>query len=304
MSDTGLNIVTGAFGYTGKYIAHRLLTRGIKVRTLTGHPDRANPFGDRVEAIPYNFHQPDKLAESLQGATTLFNTYWVRFPRGNVTYAKAVQNTRVLLTAAKQAGIQRIVHVSITNAAADSPLLYFRGKGQLENDIVESGLSHAIIRPTLIFGAEDILINNIAWLLRRFPAFAVPGRGEYKLQPVFVEDLAELAVNAAQNSENMLVDAVGPETYQFVELINLIKNTIGSKSKIMHLPPRQAYYLSKLIGVAMGDVILTEDEVKGLMDNLLVSQHPPTCETKLSEWLEKNSHSVGASYASELSRHY
>jgi NADH dehydrogenase len=298
------SVVTGAFGYTGKYITRRLLAMGHKVLTITGHPDRPNPFGHRVVAAPFNFNDPDELARTLRGATTVYNTYWVRFNHSGVTYDQAVENTRVLIKAAEAAGVKRFVHISITNASTDSPLPYFKGKGLLERDIRNSSLSYAIIRPTVIFGREDILINNIAWLLRRFPVFAIPGAGDYRLQPVFVEDLAGLAVEAAHQPDNMIIDAAGPEVYRFVELVEMIKDKIQSRAKIVHVRPGLAHLLSRAIGAMVKDVVLTGDEIKGLMANLLVSDHPPTGRTRLSEWIEQNSSTLGVHYASELNRHY
>ena len=111
--------VTGAFGYTGKYIARRLLALGRRVRTLTGNPKRPSPFGDRVEAVPLAFDQPQELTRSLAGAVTLYNTYWVRFPYGEVSFETAVENTGRLVRAAEEAGVRRIVHISITNASAN-----------------------------------------------------------------------------------------------------------------------------------------------------------------------------------------
>jgi NADH dehydrogenase len=299
-----LNVVTGAFSYTGKYITQRLLSMGERVRTLTGHPNRPNPFGEQVSVSPFSFDDPAELTKSLRGATTLYNTYWVRFSHGRVTFDQAVENTKALIKAAEEANVRRIVHLSITNASEDSPLPYFRGKGLLENAIVQSGLSYAIIRPTVIFGAEDILINNIAWLLRRFPVFAVPGSGDYGAQPVFVEDVAEIAVNAAHRDEDVVVDAVGPDTYTFDELVRLIADKIRSKARIVHLSPSLALLLSRMAGYLVKDVMLTRDEVEGLMANLLVSDGPPTGQTRLGDWLDENADSVGARYASELSRHY
>jgi uncharacterized protein YbjT (DUF2867 family) len=231
-----LNIVTGPFGYTGKYIARRLLERGVRVRTLTSHPAHPNPFGATVQAVPFNFERPAALVESLRGATTVFNTYWIRFERGEMTFDRAVRNIQTLIEAARQAGVRRFVQISITNAAASSPLPYFRGKGLIENTLRESGLSHAIVRPTVIFGPEDILINNIAWSLRSFPVFAIPGTGEYLLQPVFVEDLAELAMNAAQKNTNIELDAVGPEVFTFNELVRLLADLLGRTVRIVHAP--------------------------------------------------------------------
>ncbi len=304
METPELNVVTGAFGYTGRYIAQRLLSMGKMVRTLTGHPNRQNPFGDQLSVAPLNFESQSELTGDLQGATTLYNTYWIRFPRGGVTFDSAVENTRTLIRAAEEAGVRRIVHVSITNASAESPLPYFRGKGLLEKAIIHSSLSYAIIRPAVIFGAEDILINNIAWSLRRLPVFAVFGSGEYRLQPVFVEDMAEIAVSAAHQDENLIVDAVGPETYSFDELVRLIAEKIRSRARIIHLRPGLALFLIKLLGYAVNDVVLTRDEVEGLISNLLVSESAPTGQMRLSDWLGRNADSVGTRYASELKQHY
>jgi NADH dehydrogenase len=302
--DTELNAVTGAFGYTGKYITRQLQAQGTQVITLTGRTEQSSEFGGRVKVYPFNFDSPDRLAESLSGVTTLYNTYWVRFDHGQASFDRAVDNTRALILAAKQAGVKRMVHVSITNPSSDSPLPYFRGKAVLEQDIRESGLSYAIVRPTVIFGLEDILINNIAYLLRKFPVFAVPGSGEYRLQPIFVEDMAELCIQAGQARENCTIDAVGPEIFSFNELVGLIGERIGRRRSVWHVPPLLALGLSRLIGFWVQDVVLTRDEVAGLSSNLLVSDQPPTGRTRLGDWLRENAEAVGRRYASELGRHY
>lgn len=304
MESSEINIVTGAFSYTGKYITHKLLGMGKMVRTITGHPDRPNPFGDKVFTAPFNFDRPAELVKSLQGASTLYNTYWVRFPYKHVTYDKAVENTQILINAAKEAGIRKIVHISITHASEESPFPYFRGKGILEKAIINSGLSYAIIRPTVIFGHEDILINNIAWFLRHLPVFAIMGTGDYRLQPVFVEDVAEIAINAAHRKEKVILDAVGPEIYPYKEFIKLIAGKVYSKARIIHLYPRLAFILSKFIDCIVKDIVLTRDEVEGLMQNLLISKDAPTGRMRLSEWLDKNATTLGITYASELGRHY
>ncbi len=299
-----LNVVTGAFGYTGKYIARRLLADGIRVKTLTGHPERPNPFGAQVVAVPFNFDDLPTLIDQLSGASTLYNTYWVRFSRGEVTFDRAVENTRTLIQAAKDAGVGRIVHVSITNPSLNSSLPYFRGKAQVEEAIIDSGISYAIIRPTVIFGIEDILINNIAWMLRRFPLFVVPGGGGYRFQPIFVEDLAGLAVDAGGQEDNLILDAAGPETYTFDEFVRLVGQTMGSRTKIVHLPSALALGISKIVGYFLGDVVLTRDEITGLMSDLLISDAPPAGNTSLKSWLTINVATLGGSYTSELDRHY
>lgn len=299
-----INVVTGAYGYTGRYITRRLLAAGKGVVTLTGHPGRPSAFGDAVRAIPFHFDDPAALADSLRGATTVYNTYWVRFDRGDATHSRSVANTLALIRAAREAGVPRFVHVSITQADASSPLPYFRGKGILEEALIGSGMSYAILRPTVIFGREDILINNIAWLLRRFPLFAIPGDGSYQLQPIFVEDLAALAVSAGARDANETIDAVGPDVFTFDGLVRLIAQTVGSKAWIFHAPPALTLLAGGLIGAALGDVVLTKDEVTGLMASLLVSGRPPTGSTRLADWLAANAATVGSRYANELKRHY
>ena len=304
METPELNVVTGAFSYTGRYITSRLLSMGKRVRTLTGHPDRQNPFGERVSIAPFNFDNLSHLINSLRGATTPYNTYWVRFPSGQVTFDRAIQNTRSLLKAAEEAVVSRAVHISITNASDSSPLAYFRGKGVLEQAIINSNVSYAVIRPTVIFGPEDILINNIAWFLRRFPVFTVFGSGDYQLQPVFVEDVADIAVAAAHSGDDIVIDAVGPEYYTFDELARLIAHKVHSRARIIHMSPGLALFFTRLAGYLVKDVVLTKDEVQGLISNLLVSAAPPTGKTRLSDWLSQNAAIVGTRYASELVRHY
>ena len=304
MQNAELSVVTGAYGYTGRHIARRLLSLGRAVRTLTGHPDRTSPFGGQVEAFPFNFDRPDDLARSLEGATTLYNTYWVRFPRGRVTYDSAVAHTETLIRAAEAAGVRRIVHISITNASEHSSLPYFRGKGLLERAIARSKLSYAILRPTVIFGDEDVLINNIAWFLRRFPLFPVGGSGACRIQPVHVEDVAEMAVRAAGESTNVVLDAAGPETYTYIDMVQLIARAVLSRAKVVHVPAGLNLLLARLAGYLVRDVVLTRDESEGLMAGLLVADGAPTGHTLLSKWLEAHSESVGARYASELKRHY
>jgi uncharacterized protein YbjT (DUF2867 family) len=298
------SVVTGAFGYTGKYIAGKLLSLGRRVKTLTAHPERPNPFGDRIEVAPLNFDDPAGLEASIRGAEVLYNTYWVRFDHGRMTFDRAVANTKILIEAARQAGVRRIVHISITSSAEDDVLPYFRGKAELERAIRGSGISYAILRPTLIFGREDILLNNIAWLLRRFPAFAIPGRGDYKLQPVCVEDVAEIAARYGSESGNLILDAVGPETFTFDEMVRLIAANLGNRARIVHVRPSLALTMARLVSVMTKDSVLTRQELDGLMTNKLVSVGAPTARTLFSRWVKENAGSLGVRYSSELARHY
>ena len=237
MDKNEIHAVSGAFGYSGRYIVTRLLEQGRTVVTLTNSANRANPFGGRVRAVPFSFGEPDKLAAGLSGVDVLYNTYWVRFNHRMFTHGEAVENTLVLFEAARRAGVRRVVHVSITNPTEDSPLEYFAGKARLERALRESGLSYAILRPTVLFGREDILINNMAWALRQFPFFAVFGDGSYRLQPIHVDDLAELAVAEGMGLENVIVNAIGPETFTYRELVKAVGDAIGRSRPLVNVPP-------------------------------------------------------------------
>lgn len=302
MSNRSIHAVTGAFGYSGRYLAARLLDAGCQVTTLTNSLSRENPFGDRVRAFPLSFAEPEKLAQSLAGVDVLYNTYWVRFNHRTFTHEQAVRNTLTLFAAAKRAGVRRIVHVSITNPSADSPLEYFAGKARLERALCESGLEYAILRPTVLFGREDILINNIAWALRRFPVFAVFGDGSYRLQPIYVEDLAGLAVEAGRDCQNKIINAIGPETFTYRELVEAVGEAIGKKRRIISVPPGLGYAASRVIGACVRDTFVTREEITGLMNNLLFVNSPPAGNTRLTEWMRANAGRLGQKYASELGR--
>lgn len=297
-----LHAVTGAFGYSGKYIAKHLLDRGYEVITLTNSPNRENPFAGRVKPFPFNFDNPEELTKSLRGVSVLYNTYWVRFNHKLFKHTDAVRNTERLFEAAKEANVERIVHISITNPSGDSPLEYFSGKARLERALADSGISHAILRPTVLFGKEDILINNIAWVLRHLPVFGVFGNGEYHLQPIYVNDIAALAVEMGAKRDNVTIDAIGPETFTYRELVKVIGETIGIKRPLISVPPAVGYFTSWILGKFIGDVIITQEEIKGLMADLLHVDSPPVGTTRLTDWMREHADSLGRRYTSELAR--
>lgn len=300
-------VITGAFGYSGRHIAQMLLDQGSSsIKTITGHPERAahHPLGKTIAAAPFNFHDPQLLTQTLRGTSVLYNTYWVRFDYGSTTHQRAVENTKILIDCAAEAGVERFVHVSITNPSLDSPLPYFSGKAELERHLRRSGLSHAILRPTVLFGGRDVLINNIAWILRRAPLFGVPGAGRYGVQPIHVDDLARLAVDLGHDRENVTVDAVGPETFSYIDLVRRIAAAIDRRALVLPMPKWMILAAAKVLGAALHDVVLTPEEIDGLSANLLVSDEPPTGTTSFSQWLEDNAATLGRRYANELSRHF
>ncbi len=298
-----VHAVTGAFGYSGMHIARLLVARGERVRNLTGHPDRADPFAGAVEVTRFRLEDPAAMRAALRDVGVLYNTYWVRFDRGATTHARAVASSRALFRAAADAGVERVVHVSITNPSPDSPLPYFRGKAEVEAALRETGLSHAILRPAVFFGGRDVLVNNIAWLLRRLPLFGI-ARGRYGMQPVHVDDLARLAVEQGASRTDVVLDAVGPEALEFREIVRLVARAVGSRASIVPIPRSLLLASARVVGSVVRDVVLTADEIAGLTANLLVSNGPPTASTRFSEWLAGNADQLGVVWASELRRHY
>jgi uncharacterized protein YbjT (DUF2867 family) len=295
--------VTGAFGFSGKYIAQRLLALGHEVITLTNSPQRANPFDGSIKAFPYNFSKPHELEKSLRGIDALINTYWVRFDNPpHFTFVQALANSKVLFDTAKRAGVGRVVHISITNPDRKSRLPYFRGKAELEDYLKQIGIPYAILRPAVLFGKEDILINNIAWTLRRLPVFGIYGDGRYRLQPIYVDDLAVAAIDRMTGAGNETINAIGPETYSYREMVEMIAREIGSPSLIVSMPPMMAYQSVRVLGWITGDVINTRDEIRGLMQEKLYVRAPPLGTTKLSDWVRASREDIGRQYASELQR--
>lgn len=299
-----MDVVTGAFSFTGRAIAEELLDRGRKVRTLTRRDAPADPLAARIERAELQFRDEEALRRALHGVDTLFNTYWVRFAHGVTTFARAVENTRVLVRAARAAGVRRVVHVSVTNPALDSPLPYFRGKAEVERDVTGSGLSYAIVRPTLVFGPRDILVNNIAWALRRSPVFPIAEDGSYRVQPVSVEDAATICVDAGGGEENVVLDAAGPDTISYEELVRLVAASIGSEARIVHWPARIVLALARATGAVRRDVLLTAEELAGLQASLLVSDLPPLGRARFSSWVAANGEALGRGYVSELARNF
>jgi uncharacterized protein YbjT (DUF2867 family) len=297
------DVVTGAFSYSGAAIAGELLASGRRVRTLTGHPDRA-PRDTAIEVMRLDFGDPAGMAEALRGAQTLYNTYWVRFPRGPVDHAAAVANSRVLFDAAGKAGVRRIVHISITHPSSTSRYPYFRGKAEVERALAESGISYAILRPAVLFGGDGVLINNIAWLLRRFPVFAVGGTGAYRIRPIHVDDLARLCARAGASDSTSVIDAVGPDRPTFYGLTGAIRDAIGSHARIVRVPGELVPAAARVLGLALRDTLLTRDEYRAMADGLADTDGPATGRVSVTEWITQNKDALGRRYANEIDRHF
>ena len=302
--EPAFDVVTGAFSFTGRFIAQHLLAGGRRVLTLTNHPERLGAQDIEVDVAPLQFSDRAALVENLRGADVFYNTYWVRFRHGSVGFGDAVANTRILMSAAAEAGVRKVVHISVSNPSIDSHLDYYAGKARTEDIVRESGMQWAVVRPTLIFGQGDILINNIAWLLRTMPFFVIPSHGRYRVQPVAGEDVAEIATWAAAQLENVVVDAAGPEIISYADLVGSVAVAIRRRPRILFMPPSLTLLAGDVVGMLMRDVMLTRQELEGLMEERLVSHNAPRGTHRVDDWLLKSSETLGRRYSSELDRHF
>ncbi|MGH2383263.1 MAG: NAD(P)H-binding protein [Candidatus Limnocylindria bacterium] len=296
--------VTGATSFTGRFIAERLVASGRRVIDLTRDPRAPHPLGELVSSAALDFDHPDRLTRTLEGVDALYNTFWIRFERGPITYRWAVERSQILLAAARRARVRRIVHISVINAAPDAPTAYFRAKAAVEDALASSSVTHAIVRPTVSFGPGDILVNNLAWTLRRLPLFGIPGDGLYPIQPVHIDDIADLAVQVGSMTEGIVVDAAGPDTFTFNEFVALVREAVGSRARIVHMPVWAALAGAGMVGLIVRDVVLTRDEVTELQSKLMVSAAPPTGRVRLASWLAEQADTLGRQWASELDRHF
>jgi uncharacterized protein YbjT (DUF2867 family) len=296
--------VTGATSYTGRFIAERLVAAGRTVIDLTRRPTLLHPLGETARSERLDFDHPGLLAKALDGVDTLYNTFWIRFERGAITYPWAVERSRVLFVAAAWAGVRRIVHLSVINASHDAPTAYFRAKATVEDALIGSGISYAIVRPTVTFGPNDILLNNLAWTLRRLPVFGIPGDGRYPIQPVHIDDIADLAVRAGSLAEPTIVDAAGPDTFTFREFVALVREAIGSRAWVVPMPVAASLLAARAIGLVVRDIVLRRDEVTELESGLMRSMAPPTGTSRLADWLAANAGPLGRHWSNELDRHF
>jgi nucleoside-diphosphate-sugar epimerase len=299
-----LDIVTGAFSYSGAAIARELLQRGHDVRTLTGHPERA-PAGSPIDSHPLDFGDAQQLTSSMAGAHTLYNTYWVRFAHGHVSHELAVANSKVLFAAARAAGVRRIVHVSITHPSLTSADSYFRGKAEVEQALAGCGVPFAVARPAVLFGGDGVLVNNIAWLLRRLPVFAIGGRGEYRLRPIHIDDLARLCADLGASADPaVIVDAVGPQSLTFRQMVAEIRDAVGSRSVIVPVPGAVIPAMAAVLNLVLRDTLLTADEYASMAAGRADSAGPATGEVVFTDWVRAHGDELGRRYANELDRHF
>ena len=295
--------MTGAFGYTGRWIAHQLLDEGKRVRTLTNAVGRDDPFDGQVEVHPLDFQNREALVESLRGADVLYNTYWVRYNHHSKQFDHeiATDNCRLIFEAAIEAGVRRVVFFSVAHPEQAPKWSYFRGKVITENTLRDCGISHAIVRPTVLFGGgRNVLVNNIAWMLRYIPVFGLFGWGNYSIQPIHVRDVARIAIELGARDDDITRDVAGPETFIYKDFIKLIARSMGVRRLLVPMPAIVAWLAGRVMGLFLRDMIITRAEIRGLMQGLVASEEEPLGEISFSEWVAEKGPELGRHYHNDL----
>ena len=294
-------VITGAFSYTGAAVSQELLRRGYSIHSLTNRQPLQKD--NAISSAPLRFER-DYLKGELGGANTFVNTYWVRLPYAGQSFASAVKNSKMLIDAAVSAGVKRIIQVSVSNAEDGKNLGYYAGKAEVDAYVRQCGIPFTIVRPTFIVGQADVLTNNIAWLLRRFPIFLIPGNTSHRLQPILLDDAAHIIADAVEYQGNQEVDAAGPDIMSFAEYVELVANGCNLKRPMIRVPEGLSLGFLQAIQPLLQDIILTREELLGLKQELLISHKPPLGKDSVAKWLQVHGDKLGHQYTNDIYRHF
>ena len=243
--------ILGGTGFVGRNITSVLLAQGYEVSILTRHRERNRDLlvYPSVRVIESDMYNVDELATQFRGMDTVVNLVGIlnqtRFGHENFEDAH-VELPKNIAEAITQSDVLRLLHMSASNADPDGPSLYLQSKGRAEEFIHEHASKHGYevtsFRPSVIFGPGDSFTNRFASLLRDIPFFFPLACPDSRLQPIYVDDVANCFVNAIKNKETFgqRYDLCGPNVYTLYEIVEYIAKTIGAKRKIIRLTESQS----------------------------------------------------------------
>ena len=283
-ANPGLVTVFGASGFLGRYVVRALTARGWRVRAAVRNPHTSHELkvvGDvgQVQLMQANLRYPHSVARAVDGADAVVNLVGVLFESGRQTFeALHVGGPEVIAEACSAAGIHNLVHVSAIGADVNAESDYAKSKGEGEVILREHIPSADILRPSILFGSEDEFFNRFAGLTSIAPALPLIGGGKTKLQPVFVEDVANaVAISITRGTTGQTYELGGPQSYTFKALLEFVLDTIGKKRFLAPVP----WFAANMMGFG-GELsgalpfvkpFLTRDQVINLKTDNVVAEN-------------------------------
>lgn len=276
--------IYGGSGFVGRYIARRMAKAGWRVRVAVRRPNEAmfvRTYGvvGQVEPVLCNIRDDASVASVLQGADAVVNCVGVLAENGKNTFdAVQSEGAERIARLAREAGINRMVHISAIGADMDSESEYARTKAEGEAGVLKYQPEAMILRPSIVFGSEDEFFNRFAGMSRMGPVLPVVGANT-RFQPVYVDDVAKAAVKGVLGEEHGVFELGGPVVKTFRELMNLMLEVIRRRRLVLNIPTFAAGIMAfcfDMMQAATGGLIknsmITRDQVKNLQNDNVVSE--------------------------------
>ena len=248
--------VFGGTGFLGRRVVRHLRNHGFSIRIASRHPNRGRElFGlddPQVQSVEADIHDERSIASALAGVYGAVNAVSLYVERGRETFHSVhVEAAERVAAQARRAGVERLAHVSGIGSDAASPSLYIRKRGEGELAVRSAFVDAALIRPAVMFGPDDAFLTTILDLLGRLPVYPMFGRGRTKLQPAYVEDVAEAIARTLQRTDVQAItfECGGPRVYTYEELVR----TIANEAKLKLLVDAVSVCRLARVGLACGN---------------------------------------------------
>jgi len=283
MAATNERIITvfGGTGFLGRRIVRHLRRCGFAIRIASRHPDRAERLfaldDPKLQSVEANIHDEGSVAEAVAGAYAVVNAVSLYIEQGRETFHSVhVESAQRLAAQARKAEVKRFAHVSGIGADATSPSLYIRKRGEGELAVRAAFADSTLVRPAVMFGPDDAFLTTIVKLLSRLPSYPMFGRGLTKLQPAYVEDVAEAIVRALQrtNIHAATFEFGGPRVYSYEELLRTVALEASLKSSLIPIP-FAAWHVLAWFAEMLPRPLITRNQVELMQVDTVASPEMP-----------------------------
>jgi len=283
MAATNERIITvfGGTGFLGRRIVRHLRRCGFAIRIASRHPDRAERLfaldDPKLQSVEANIHDEGSVAEAVAGAYAVVNAVSLYIEQGRETFHSVhVESAQRLAAQARKAEVKRFAHVSGIGADATSPSLYIRKRGEGELAVRAAFADSTLVRPAVMFGPDDAFLTTIVKLLSRLPSYPMFGRGLTKLQPAYVEDVAEAIVRALQrtNIHAATFEFGGPRVYSYEELLRTVALEASVKSRLIPIP-FAAWHVLAWFAEMLPRPLITRNQVELMQVDTVASPEMP-----------------------------